>query len=319
MTYEQENNPQKLKQKLLEDYQDKTLEDLDYGEEIETKRGKCYRFTTHEKVKIKTLNEKRVNECLLSDLKLIKGIGPAKERKLKEDGFNSLDDLKEHPSYSDSACELLEKMETRDVCSLSDWISTRYSASHHLNLLLSSLSGTENMLFMDIETLGLMDVPLILIGVAEGNEDGLTINQYLLRDLKEEKAALDGFLSHQDSDNVYVTFNGRSFDVPFIKSRMRFHHLNEKINRQHLDLLHFSRRQWNDQLPNCRLQTLEKHFFGVERCDDVPSSKVPDFYLTYRETGNIGPLVPIIEHNREDVVTLARILSLLHQCSDLKE
>jgi len=319
MTYEQENNPQKLKQKLLEDYQDKSLEDLDYGEEIVTKRGNCYRFTTHEKVKIKTLNEKRVNECLLSDLKLIKGIGPANERKLKNAGFNTLNDLKEHPGYGTSACELLEKMETRDVCSLSNWISTRYSASHHLNLILSSFSGTENMLFMDIETLGLMDVPLILIGVAEGNEDGLTINQYLLRDLKEEKAALDGFLSHQNSDNVYVTFNGRSFDVPFIKSRMRFHHLDEKINSQHLDLLHFSRRQWNDQLPNCRLQTLEKHFFGVERCDDVPSSKVPDFYLTYRETGNIGPLVPIIEHNREDVVTLARILSLLHQCSDLKE
>lgn len=319
MTYEPDNSPQKLKQKLLENYQDKSLEDLEHGEEIETKRGKCYRFTTHEKLEIKTLNEKKVNKCLLGDLKLIKGIGQAKERKLKENGFKSLDDLKDHPSYGASACNLLEKMETGDVCSISDWISTRYSASHHLNLLLSSLSGPENMLFMDIETLGLMDVPLILIGVAEGNEDGLTINQYLLRDLKEEKAALDGFLSHQSSDNVYVTFNGRSFDVPFIKSRMRFHHLDEKINTQHLDLLHFSRRQWNNQLPNCRLQTLEKHFFGVERCDDVPSSKVPEFYLSYRETGNIGPLVPIIEHNREDVVTLAKILSLLHQCSDLKD
>jgi len=316
MTYEVENNPQKLKEKLLENYQDKSLEDLEYGEEIDTKCGSCYRFTTHEKLEIKTLKEKMVNECLISDLKLIKGIGESKERKLKSDGFTSLDDLRDHPVYSTSACEFLEKMETSDICALSDWISTRYSPSHPLNLLLSSLSGTENMLFMDIETLGLKDVPLILIGVAEGNEDGLTINQYLLRNLKEEKAALEGFLSHQNSDNVYVTFNGRSFDVPFIKSRMRFHHLKKSINTQHLDLLHFSRRQWNDQLPNCRLQTLEKHLFGVERCDDVPSSKVPDFYLTYRETGNIGPLVPIIEHNREDVVTLARILSLLHQCSD---
>ncbi|EKQ53551.1 MAG: putative exonuclease [Methanobacterium sp. Maddingley MBC34] len=316
MNYEPENNPQKLKEKLLEEYQDKSLEDLEYGEEIDTKCGPCYRFTTHEKLEIKTLAEKKVNQCLISDLKLIKGIGESKERKLKSSGFNSLDDLREHPVYSTSACELLEKVETNDICAISDWISTRYSPSHPLNLLLSSLSGTENMLFMDIETLGLKDVPLILIGVAEGNKDGLTINQYLLRDLKEEKAAIEGFLSHQNSDNVYVTFNGRSFDVPFIKSRMRFHHLKKSINTQHLDLLHFSRRQWNDQLPNCRLQTLEEHLFGVKRCDDVPSSKVPDFYLTYRETGNIGPLVPIIEHNREDVVTLARILSLLHQCSD---
>jgi len=316
MAYESENNPAKLKHKLLEEYQDKSLEELEYGEEIETKCGSCYRFTTHEKLEIKTLGEKRVNECLLSDLKLIKGIGESTERKLKGSGFTSMEDLTEHPVYKTRACEFLEKMETDDICALSEWISTRYSPSHPLNLLLSSLSGSENMLFMDIETLGLKDVPLILIGVAEGNGDGLTINQYLLRDLKEEKAAIEGFLSHQDSDNVYVTFNGRSFDVPFIKSRMRFHHLKKSINSQHLDLLHFSRRQWNDQLPNCRLQTLEEHLFGVERCDDVPSSQVPDFYLTYRETGNIGPLVPIIEHNREDVVTLARILSLLHQTGD---
>ncbi len=316
MAYESENNPAKLKQKLLEEYQDKSLEDLEYGKEIETNCGSCYCFTTHEKLEIKTLDEKRVNECLLSDLKLIKGIGESTERKLKSSGFTSMKDLTEHPVYKSRACEFLEKMETDDICAISEWISTRYSPSHPLNLLLSSLSGSENMLFMDIETLGLKDVPLILIGVAEGNEDGLTINQYLLRNLKEEKAAIEGFLSHQDSDNVYVTFNGRSFDVPFIKSRMRFHHLKKSINSQHLDLLHFSRRQWNDQLPNCRLQTLEEHLFGVKRCDDVPSSQVPDFYLTYRETGNIGPLVPIIEHNREDVVTLARILSLLHQTGD---
>ena len=115
MTYEPDNSPQKLKQKLLENYQDKSLEDLEHGEEIETKRGKCYRFTTHEKLEIKTLNEKKVNKCLLGDLKLIKGIGQAKERKLKENGFKSLDDLKDHPSYGASACNLLEKMETGDV------------------------------------------------------------------------------------------------------------------------------------------------------------------------------------------------------------
>lgn len=319
MAYEVEDNPQALKQKLLEEYQDKSLEDMKYGEELETSRGSCYCFTTHEKLEIETLTEKKVNECMTSDLKLIKGIGEAKERKLKENGYNSLDDLKEHPSYGAPACEILEKLESRDVCALTDWISTRYSASHPLNLLLSSLSGAENMLFMDIETLGLSDVPLILIGVAEGDGDGLTMKQYLLRDLKEEKAALEGFLSHQEKDNVYVTFNGRSFDVPFIKSRMRFHHMEKPLNSQHLDLLYYSRRQWSNQLPNCRLQTLEKYLFGVEREDDVPSSHVPEFYLTYRETGNIGPLVPIIEHNREDVVTLARILSLLHQCADQED
>ncbi|NYB52298.1 MAG: ribonuclease H-like domain-containing protein [Methanobacteriaceae archaeon] len=316
MPFRHENDPQKLKQKLLEEYQDKSLEDLENGREIETNWGSCYCFTTEEELEIQTLDQKKVKECVMSDLKLIKGIGEKKEIKLKEEGYSSLEDLKEHEIYGKAACELTENVECENIDSILELISSRYPSSHPLNLLLSSLSGLENMLFMDIETLGLKEVPLILIGVAETSRDGLIINQYLLRDLKEEKAVLDGFLSHQDDRKIYVTFNGRSFDVPFIRSRIRYHGLNNTINSQHLDLLHYSRRQWRNQLPNCRLQTLEKHLFGVERCDDVPSSQVPEFYLTYRETGNIGPLIPIIEHNREDVITLARILSLLHQSSD---
>ncbi len=62
---------------------------------------------------------------------------------------------------------------------------------------------------------------------------------------------------------------------------------------------------------------MEKYLFDFEREDDVPSSMVPSFYKTYDETGNIGPLIPIVEHNREDVITLARILSRLHTEMDI--
>jgi len=30
-------------------------------------------------------------------------------------------------------------------------------------------------------------------------------------------------------------------------------------------------------------------------------------------TGNVGPLVPIVEHNKIDIITLARILSKLNE------
>ena len=35
---------------------------------------------------------------------------------------------------------------------------------------------------------------------------------------------------------------------------------------------------------------------------------VPEFYETYLQSGNPGPLVPIVEHNREDVTSLAKLL-----------
>lgn len=88
--------------------------------------------------------------------------------------------------------------------------------------------------------------------------------------------------------------------------------MKSNLDRHHLDLLHFSRRFWGQKLPNCRLNTIERHLFGMEREDDVPSALVPDFYLTYRKKNNIGPLIPIIEHNRQDIITLARILSKLY-------
>ncbi|HMK53905.1 MAG TPA: ribonuclease H-like domain-containing protein, partial [Methanobacteriaceae archaeon] len=91
------------------------------------------------------------------------------------------------------------------------------------------------------------------------------------------------------------------------------HHMDLDIPQDHLDLLYPSRNKWKSDLPNCQLQTLEKHLFGIERVDDVPGYLVPEFYKTYLKEGNIGPLIPIIEHNREDVITLIRLLSLIQK------
>jgi len=82
----------------------------------------------------------------------------------------------------------------------------------------------------------------------------------------------------------------------------------EKLN---VDLLYFARRAWKERVPNCRLSTIEKYLIGHERKDDVPSALVPEFYETYLRTKNPGPLIPIIEHNKQDLVTLANIFSKL--------
>ncbi len=62
-------NSQKLKEKLMETYQDKSLEDLEKGEEIETTNGLCYRFTTRKKLKLKTLTKTNVKQYLTRGFK----------------------------------------------------------------------------------------------------------------------------------------------------------------------------------------------------------------------------------------------------------
>lgn len=308
-----ENNPHELKERLLDEYNGKSLDELEYGENLKTSLGSCHIFKKKETLKLETLKKKDAKHKMICDLKLLPGIGQHREVKLKKEGYNSMKDLAEHPQFGKNACMFLEILDSGDINEINSWIINKYSGTHPSNLLLSALKGNENFLFMDIETLGFKNVPLILIGVGEITDDGIGVSQYLVRDLKEENAVLKGFISHTNKENIFVTFNGLSFDLPFIKSRMTYFGIKKRFADSHLDLLHFSRRRWGDELPNCRLQTLEKYLFGMERCDDVPSSHVPEFYLTYRETGNIGPLVPIIDHNRDDVITLAKILSLLNK------
>jgi len=306
-----------LRSKLIETHRETSIEDFFNGEEYETEQGACYRIQDKRKLKLNTISPQKAKKNILNDLKLIKGIGDSKSEILRSNGFQTIEDLREHPRYGDDACKLLDIVDEGDFSRITDYVSNRYPKSHPSALYSSCFSPNENFLFMDIETLGLKGVPLILIGVARVESKQILVDQYLLRNLEEESAALDAFVSHVDEDTVFVSFNGQTFDVPYIKDRLRYHGLKGNIQRYHLDLLHFSRRTWKSKLPNCQLQTLEKYLFDFEREDDVPSSMVPSFYKTYNETGNIGPLIPIVEHNREDVITLARILSRLHTEMDI--
>jgi hypothetical protein len=135
--------------------------------------------------------------------------------------------------------------------------------------------------------------------------------QYLLRDISEEPGALIATLSHFEERAALATYNGRAFDVPYIRERVAYYGLDAELNHFNVDLLHFSRRAWKERLPNCRLTTVEKHLLDIERKDDVPSTLVPDFYESYLKTENPGPLIPIVEHNKQDIISLASIFSRL--------
>lgn len=306
-------DPYELKKKLLLKYQDHSLDDLAGGAELENIHGTCFCFETEETVKINSISPAKIENIVLSDLKLLKGVGRAKESKMKSDGYQTLRDLVEHDTYASEATRICKLLDDKDFSTLSEYISTAFFPSHSLNTLCMSARDPEDLLFMDIETLGLDGVPLILIGVARASGSKVETVQFLLRDLNEEKTVLNCFSSLINEQTLLVTFNGRSFDAPFIRRRMKHHHLDYSEPAAHLDLLYPARSNWKSQLPNCRLQTLEKYFFDLERVDDVPSHLVPDYYRTYLQEDNIGPLVPILEHNREDVVTLVRLLSLIQQ------
>lgn len=299
----------RLQKDLLKKHEGNVLDDVFQGEICKTSQGSCYKIEESEKFKIKSINRNRAKSDILNDLKLIHGIGPSTESNLKNNGCKTIEDLLEHPKYCQKAAEFLNSFQESPL----DCIAQYYSNSHPVNLYSSSFRELDDFLFFDIETMGLKDVPVILIGVARIKGDEIKVTQYLATDLDDEKYMILNFLSNLNKETIFVSFNGRSFDLPYIRGRANYYGVKGDLNLHHLDLLHFSRRIWGDDLPNCRLQTIEQHLFNMQRCEDVPSSQVPAFYKTYLKTGNIGPLVPIVEHNKEDVITLAKILSRLQE------
>jgi uncharacterized protein YprB with RNaseH-like and TPR domain len=168
--------------------------------------------------------------------------------------------------------------------------------------------AAEDIAFFDLETTGLGSSPLFLIGAMVCDGDGLVVRQYFARDYTEERAVLEMFLALCDGKKLLVSFNGKSFDVPFVRMRCAYNGLPCTLEQSHLDLLHTARRVWKGRTPDCKLQTLERLVCGRRREGDIPGSMIPDAYHDYVRTKNAVRMVDVLKHNYLDLITLAELL-----------
>jgi uncharacterized protein YprB with RNaseH-like and TPR domain len=167
----------------------------------------------------------------------------------------------------------------------------------------------QDIVFMDIETTGLSSSPLFLIGIMVWGTDGFEVHQYFARNYAEEAAVIATFLDRCCSAKMLVTFNGKTYDYPYIRNRAAANGIPFALDLAHVDLLHESRRIWKHKLPDCKLQTLEAHICGRHRVDDLPGSEIPDAYHAYVRTANAWQMVGALEHNMFDLITLADIMT----------
>jgi uncharacterized protein YprB with RNaseH-like and TPR domain len=169
-----------------------------------------------------------------------------------------------------------------------------------------------DLLFLDIETCGFSGCAIFLIGMMRYAEGQLIFEQCLARNYAEEPAILQAFFDRLGETAELVTFNGKAFDMTLIRDRAIFHGL-ELPEREvpHLDLLHESRRRWRGEVPNCRLQTLERLLCGRHRSGDIPGFAIPDAYHGFVESSDARPIAEIVHHNLLDMMTMAQLLCVL--------
>ncbi|MFH1747592.1 MAG: ribonuclease H-like domain-containing protein [Planctomycetota bacterium] len=166
----------------------------------------------------------------------------------------------------------------------------------------------ERGLVIDIETGGFAGNEVFLVGFVPLDERPLRVVQYLVRDYPEEETLLRCIAELARQRDEWVSFNGKSFDEPFLLDRAARFHVALQRPTRHIDLLHVARRLWRDELPNCKLQTLEQHLLGWQRVGDVPGSDIPDLFHHFMRTGNARPVRPVLEHNQLDLISCTELL-----------
>ena len=174
--------------------------------------------------------------------------------------------------------------------------------------------------FIDLETTGLSGgagTVAFLVGCGFFDLGAFQVRQFLLTSYASERALLWAVAEFFKDADLIVTYNGKSFDVPVMETRWLFHRLQMPLDGvPHFDMVHPARRLWRPRAAaiemddgGCRLGTLERTLFEVNRVGDVGGFEVPARFFRFLRSGDPRPLEAVLEHNRFDLVSLAAVMA----------
>ena len=182
----------------------------------------------------------------------------------------------------------------------------------------SGTDPTAGLLFFDLETTGLgggAGTVAFVVGFGCFQGSRFHVWQFVLPSFAGERRLLAAVTAAVSRAHTLVTFNGKSFDVPFMEMRWLYHRVATPLSRlRHLDLLHPARRLWGPDTGG--LGGLEHRVLGFRRRDDVPGFEIPSRYFDYLRSGDPAPLRGVLSHNRLDLASLAVLTALACELAD---
>jgi uncharacterized protein len=173
----------------------------------------------------------------------------------------------------------------------------------------------EELFFFDTETTGLgggVGNTIFLLGYASISGDSLIVRQHILPNPGAEVPLYQSFLEKVNYKTL-VTYNGKSFDWPQVKTRHTLvrEHVPKLPQFGHFDLFHAARRLWKHKLDRMRLAVVEKEVLGVERVDDIPGFLAPMIYFDFIESKQPEGMLGIVKHNEIDILSLVTLYTHL--------
>lgn len=258
---------------------------------------------------------------LLYNLKTVHYIGEFIENRLKGRGIRTLKDLRFlNLRYWESANYILELIKKKDYENLK---KNRYID----DLDVGFCFNIGDLLFLDIETLGLYNNAIIIVGIGFFKNQKYEIHLFFARSLEEEIAICEHLKTEiLPSFKCFVSYNGKRFDIPYIANRFLYYFdENPMISEEdtpyeisntkfhHIDLYHICRRRFRGMFERYTLTNIEEQLLKLRRQNELPSSMVPMCYKKYQKNPNryIGLIKECIEHNYYDVYSMPLILNKL--------
>ncbi len=210
-------------------------------------------------------------------------------------------------------CGNVWRFETRTACNDKYFGIDISALKKNIRPLLSHLNidetvEIEDLLFFDLETTSLStgsgNYPFLSgIGYIDG-EDFIT-EQLFMENYSDEPAILNYLLDFFCKAKAVVCFNGKTFDIPLIKTRYRINRIpGFPVKIPILDLIIPGRRIFKKVWENCALQTFEKYIIGFERIDDIPGWAIPQAFFEFQKEGVLEPIGKIIDHNKYDIISM---------------
>ena len=185
-----------------------------------------------------------------------------------------------------------------------------------------SLAGLDptTALYFDVETSGLATGAgtvafLVGLGYFEMVSDGsdgvaFVVEQLLLRQPGEEAPLLARIATLMERASMLVSYNGKTFDLPLLKTRFVMNRLPIPAVKPHVDLLHVARRVHGHRLAQRALARVESEVLGFVRLEDVPSAEIPARYFHFLRTGDEQALAQVVEHNVADVLSMGALMGV---------
>jgi DNA polymerase III epsilon subunit-like protein len=168
---------------------------------------------------------------------------------------------------------------------------------------------------LDIETTGLNPERnhFVLGGLATASDNEIMISQFFSGSLADEQRTLAAFLTEVEKVDLLLTYNGKHFDLPFI--RQRASDCPSLPYNLDLYLLLNNYSSLRKFLPNLKQKTVED-FMGLwcNRTDEISGRESVLLYHEFLQTGNVAAKEKILLHNADDVLQLYRLLKVLEKC-----